>query len=378
MHADALLSPWFDVLTEGLPSLLIRDVHTHIGRNDPDGFTSEPAELLAALERAGARGVVFPMHEPGGYASANDRVVEVAAKSDGRLAAFCRVSPLDRPLEEARRALDAGARGIKLHPRAEDFALSHPAVVEVCALAAERRVPILTHAGRGIPALGRDALALTERFPDLPIVLAHAGVSDLSWIWREARAHPNLFFDTSWWSVADLLALFSLVPPGQILFGSDAPYGTPVQSTILTLRCALQAGLSAEQARSVMSEQAERLLASERPIDLGDAAGMERLPRDVLLDRIHTLLAVAAREHLHGREADQEIALAQLACDVGEEAPQAANCAQVLALLELAATAAPPQSPGSSPQHPATHLVVAASVVARTPYAPSPALPAAT
>lgn len=377
MHADDLLAPWFDVLMEGLPALLIRDVHTHIGHNDPDGFSSEPAALLAALGRAGACGVVFPMHEPGGYAAANDRVIEIAAKSEGRLAAFCRVNPLERPLEEARRALDSGARGIKLHPRAEDFALSHPAVIEVCALAAERRVPVLTHAGRGIPALGRDALRLAERFPDLPVVLAHAGVSDLSWIWREARAHPNLHFDTSWWSVTDLLVLFSLVPPGQILFGSDAPYGTPVQSTILTLRCALQAGLSADQARSVMGEQAERLLAGEPAVDLGEAPGTDGLPRDVLLDRVQTLLAVAARQHLHGREAEQEIALARLACVVGEDAPQAAVCAQVLALLDLAATA-PPQSPGSSPQHPATHLVVAASVVARTPDVPSPALATAT
>ena len=36
---------------------------------------------------------------------------------------------------------------------------------------------------------------------------------------------PNLLFDTAWWIAADLAALFSLVPPGQILFASDAPYG---------------------------------------------------------------------------------------------------------------------------------------------------------
>ncbi len=373
MHVDDLLAPWQAALTAGLPGLRIRDVHTHIGSNDPDGFRSEPAELVAALGRADARGVVFPMHEPSGYPAANDRVLAVAAESDGRLAAFCRVSPHERPAAEAERALDAGARGIKLHPRAEGFALSHPGVAEVCTVAAERRVPVLTHAGRGIPALGRDALALSERHPGLSIVLAHAGVSDLSWIWREASAHPNVLFDTAWWSVSDLLALFALVPPGQIVFGSDAPYGTPVAATILALRCAIQAGLSEEQIRSVMGEQAERLLAGEPPRDVGEAPGEARLSHDVLLGRVHTVLAVAARQHLHGEEADQEIALARLACDIGRDTPQAATCAQVLALLDLAQEA-PPERPGSAFQHRATHLIVTASAVARTPDAAMPLL----
>ena len=67
------------------------------------------------------------MHEPAGYPPANDRVLEAAAASDGRLVAFCRVDPHATRCAEARRCLDAGARGIKLHPRAEQFTLSEPA-----------------------------------------------------------------------------------------------------------------------------------------------------------------------------------------------------------------------------------------------------------
>ena len=66
------------------------------------------------------------MHEPDGYPAANDMVAAEAAASDGRLFAFCRLDPHDSPLEEARRCLDNGARGIKLHPRAEGFNLDHP------------------------------------------------------------------------------------------------------------------------------------------------------------------------------------------------------------------------------------------------------------
>ena len=47
-----------------------------------------------------------------------------------------------------------GARGIKLHPRAQRFLLNDERLAPVFSLAAERRVPILIHGGRG-PAADR-------------------------------------------------------------------------------------------------------------------------------------------------------------------------------------------------------------------------------
>jgi predicted TIM-barrel fold metal-dependent hydrolase len=125
--SEAPVLPWLDRLRQEVPDAELFDAHTHIGRNDPDGFKAEPEELLANLEIVGARAAVFPMHEPDGYPPANDRVIGVAADSDDRLVAFCRIDPNADPLTEARRCLDAGARGIKLHPRAEQFTLDHPA-----------------------------------------------------------------------------------------------------------------------------------------------------------------------------------------------------------------------------------------------------------
>ena len=86
-------------------------------------------------------------------------MLEAASQSDGLLVPFCRVNPHDDPLPEAERSLDAGARGIKLHPRAEQFTLDHPDVEPLVALADERSLPVLIHAGRGIPALGLHAVA---------------------------------------------------------------------------------------------------------------------------------------------------------------------------------------------------------------------------
>ena len=366
MTADDLLRPWWESLRGQLPGLELFDAHSHIGSNDPDGFTSSARELVKSLLAVEARAVVFPMHEPDGYPMANDRVLEAAMGSSGTLVPFCRLDPHDHPVQELERCLAAGARGVKLHPRAEGFALSAREAEPIFAIAHERRLPVLVHAGRGIPALGRHALELSARYPDARLILAHAGISDLGWIWRHAPDHPNLFFDTSWWSSADLLALFALVPPGQVLWASDAPYGTPLQAAIMTVRCGLQVGLTGEQTAAVAGGQLERILAGHDPVDAGPAPGEGRLRFDVLLERVEGYLVVAINRLLHGESADEPLALARLACEVGEEAPQAEVCRSVLTLLELRDRLAG-SGAASQPQAPGVHLVVIAAAVARTP-----------
>jgi uncharacterized protein len=364
--------PWLEVVRDEVPGLELFDAHTHIGRNDPDGYACRPDELLGALDRADARAVVFPMHEPGGYTAVNDLVMAEADASGGRLTAFCRVDPAQDAAAEAERALDAGAAGIKLHPRAEGFTLHHPGLADVFALADERRRPVMIHAGRGIPALGRDAVRFCERYPEARLILAHAGICDLAWIWRAAPDHPNLFFDTSWWSATDLLALFTLVPPGQILFGSDAPYGNPAFAAATGLRYALQAGLSSEQVRSVAGVQLERLLAGDDPLDLGAAPGPASLANDPLLERAHTFLISAIGQMFNGVEPTETLDLARLACEVGDDAPQAAVCRSVIALLEERERYDPTGDGRPSRFRPGLQFIVVAAGVLRTPDVPLP------
>jgi len=373
VFSDPALLPWLDRLREEVPRVDLIDAHTHIGANDPDGYRCTAPQLLEVLETATSRGVVFPMHEPGGYPPANDVVLEHAADSGGRLAAFCRLDPAASPLAEAERCLPAGANGIKLHPRAEGFTLDHPALREVFELADDRRLPVLVHAGRGIPALGRHAVEACERHPGLRLILAHAGICDLAWIWQPARDLPNLLFDTAWWSASDLQTLLALVGPGQVLYASDAPYGSPTIAAVMAWRHALQLGLSAEQVCGVMGGQLERVLAHEDLLDLGPAPGAERIPSDPLLDRVYAYLMAALGQMFNGLEPAEILALTAMACDVDEESPQALVCRAVLALVEARTRFVPAGGERPNRFAPGIQLVVLAAAVARTPDVPLPA-----
>ncbi len=370
--------PWLDPLREQVPGFKPLDAHTHIGFNDPDGYSCSSKELTDSLERLSARAFVFPMHEPDGYSAANDMIIEEAEASDGRLFPFARLNPHDDALAEAERALARGARGIKLHPRAEQFTLDHPGLRPVFALANERRLPVLVHAGRGIPALGRHSVEATGSHPRMRLILAHAGISALAWIWRETPDHPNLFFDTSWWAPSDLQALFALVAPGQILMASDAPYGSPTWATVMSARNALQVGLDAEQTRGVLGGQALRLVNGEEPLDLGPAPGDANLSRDPLLDRVYSFLMSALGQMFQGVEPAETLALVRLACDVGDDAPQTPVCRWVLELLDQRERYSPEGDGRPARFAPGLHFAVAAIGIVRTPDVPVPAFRSAT
>ena len=233
---------------------VVVDAHTHLG-HDEDGQSLDPADLIAFLDQVGptARACTFPLHDPErapAYRVPNDRVLRWAQESGGRLYPYCRLDPAEDPVVEAERCLALGARGIKLHPRAQAFGFGDPAADSIWRVADEAKVPILIHAGRGMPRM--DSLAdLALRYPDVVLVLAHAAIADQGMFASRLRDHPNVVYDTSTFSVFDQLELFARVPAERIVFASDVPYGRPIGALHAALRMAEYAGLD-DQERTLL------------------------------------------------------------------------------------------------------------------------------
>ena len=296
-RAQKLVAVYDDEVAALLPKgAELFDAHVHVG-TDIDGFVSTVDDLLTFLAKDGVkRAFAFCLDEPDrepAFRAANDRTLEAAERSNGVLVPFARLDLAQQPVEEAIRALDAGARGIKLHPRAQRFQLDDARLAPVFALAAERRVPILIHGGRGLPPIAEHLRHLVDTYPEAQLIVAHAGIADLARLSEEVAGHPSVFFDTSVWSPLDLLDMFHRISPEQALYASDYPYGQQPGSLFIARRTGRLAGLSDEQMRDLLGRSAAGIADGKPPAPRTPPKGRTNIVQPITFARIHHYLAMA-------------------------------------------------------------------------------------
>ncbi len=114
--------------------------------------------------------------------------------------------------------------------------------------------------------------------------------------------------------------------------------------------------------------------AGEQPLDLGPAVGANGLVADPLLDRVYAFLTSAIGQMSNGLPAKETLALAGLACEVGEHSSRAPLFRTLLTLIELGLDYVPPADEQRPRFTPGAHLIVFAAILARTPDAPLPDL----
>jgi predicted TIM-barrel fold metal-dependent hydrolase len=317
----------------------IFDVHLHLG-NDIDGMVGDYDVCEKVMADYGiSRAFMFCLDEPDrhpGFHAANDRTLAFAERSNGRLLPFVRLDLNESPIEEATRCLDAGARGIKLHPRAQRFDSADDRLEPIFALAEERRVPILIHGGRGLPPIADGLAKLVDRSPDAALIIAHAGIADMAHLTEAMAGRPNVFFDTSTWSAVDLLDLYGRVPPEQVVYASDFPYGQQPGSLFIALRTAHRAGFDEPQLRGMLGANANRLADGEPLPEPTAPLGASELRQPMQLARIHQYLSMAM-PFLWMRQADTigALGLALNAC--AERNGQVETTERIARLLETAA-----------------------------------------
>jgi uncharacterized protein len=317
--AQSLIAAYDEELARELPEgAEIFDAHVHLG-HDIDGMTGVYEDLERIQERYGiSRCFMFCMDEVDrhpAFRAANDRTLAYAARSGGRLIPFVRLDLAEEPVEEATRCLDLGARGIKLHPRAQRFLLNDERLAPVFALAAERGVPILIHGGRGLPPIA-DGLRRLVDASGAQLIIAHAGIADLAALAACFGGRAGVFFDTSVWSPIDLLSLYHLVSPEQVVYASDYPYGQQPSSLLIALRTARLAGLDEGQLRAMLSGTASRIADGEPPLEPTPPRGSQTFSQPIAFARIHQYLSMAT-PLLWTRQADTigVLGLALNACE---------------------------------------------------------------
>ncbi len=296
-RARTVVETWEEELRRELPeNAYLFDAHTHLG-NDIDGMVGSFDELTSVLEGFGFRGAfMFCLDEADrepAFSAPNDRTLAHAERSSGTLLPFVRLDLTAQPIEEARRCLDLGARGIKLHPRAQAFALSDERLQPVFALAVERSVPILIHGGRGLPPIAEDLEALVRRNEGVRLIVAHAGIADMAGLAGRLGGIQGVFFDTSVWSGLDLLDLYRQIAPEQVMYASDYPYGRQPNSLLVATRTAKLAGFDDKQLRLMLGGSARRMIAGEELEPLSRPKGPASLVQPLTFARIHQYISMA-------------------------------------------------------------------------------------
>jgi hypothetical protein len=344
---QAVYAPFLDELARlRPPGGAVLDAHTHLGA-DEDGMALTPEMLIGYLDEVapGARACSFPFHDPDrhpGYRRPNDRLLAWARESGGRIVPYCRLDPADEPVAEARRCVAAGARGIKLHPRAQAFGFGHAAAEGIFAVARDAGVPILVHAGRGMPPM--DALAeLAARFPEVALVLAHAAVADQGLFASRLADHPRVLYDTACLSPVDVVELFARVPAERVVFASDVPYGRPILGLFQAMRVAAFAGLDADE-RALVGGGTMAAVLDGRPLPDPRPPRLSTVrPVNGALQRVGTylLMAFGAVLPAGGRSIEMQrmapgIALARCVCRDPDPGPAGPALARIDAALRSA------------------------------------------
>jgi predicted TIM-barrel fold metal-dependent hydrolase len=239
------------------------DTHVHLHAESASNAAEEAARKyfgytdanlaprdVAAYYRSRKIGcVVFTVDErlTGRPQVSNDEVLALAAENADIMIPFSSLDPMRGAgaLTEARRLIQAGTRGFKLHPPLQQFHPNDRAVYPFYEVINEARLPVIFHTGHsgiGTGMRGGGGVRLkygnpmeiddvAVDFPDMPIVMAHP-----SFPWQDEALSvclhkPQVFIDLSGWSPKyfppTLIQYANTLLRQKMLFGSDFPFITP-------------------------------------------------------------------------------------------------------------------------------------------------------
>jgi hypothetical protein len=291
----------------GLPGLL--DVHVHFmpdrvmrkvwaffdaipGGGWPITYRTGDADRLETLQRLGVRrfpSLLYP-HKPDMAAWLNDWAAGFAAEHD-EVWRTCTFYPEPSAVGYVSEALGRGARIAKAHVQVGGYDPRDPLLDEVWGMFADAGVPVVTHCGDG-PTAGAftgvgPIRAVLDRHPSLTLVIAHLGMPRYADFLDLAGRFDNVHLDTTM-AFTDFVERDMPFPAGdrsrltdlgdRICFGSDFP-NIP-HSFAHQVEALIRLDLGDAWLRTVLWDNAARLLGDERPLSGRPAPGGGAAPSD--------------------------------------------------------------------------------------------------
>lgn len=212
---------------------MIIDSHCHIGACRVFGAQQEASQLLQGMRQHGIqKAIIQPF--PGSTDAFEDHSL-IGRLDRTSVYGIASLSPHRDPGEyraEVQRCVEElGFVGVKLHTIGHSVAPNSQDARLVFQTAADLNVPLMIHTGPGVPFAEPAAwISLSREFSETNVVFAHAGAGlYTNAAIAVAEVCENVFLETSWCNIGDILRAIRHLGADRVLFGSDMLLNLPVE-----------------------------------------------------------------------------------------------------------------------------------------------------
>jgi len=206
----------------------IYDSHAHLGVCLHSGRVQRLDDLLRAMDQCGVdRALLIPFPVVEDYRATHEEIARAVRGHPDRLAGAASLYPFIPEAEyrqEVRRCAEGfGFRALKLQPQYQPLNPISSRSDFFFATALEYGLPVICHTGAGAPyALPSLYIMPARKFPELRIVLAHAGGGlYAAEAMVAATVCPNIYVELSWLAPHQTLAVLEHLPASRLMMGSD-------------------------------------------------------------------------------------------------------------------------------------------------------------
>ncbi|HUV08100.1 MAG TPA: amidohydrolase family protein [Spirochaetia bacterium] len=214
---------------------MIIDAHAHYGGIRVMVFSDQ--QMIDAMDRYGIEKSLMSATAAlaGDDRGGNDALYRMIKKYPKRIIGYCVPNPFRKPLEELKRCLDLGFRGVKLHPYGAGLPLDNRLYWPVYEEAQRRKLPLLFHTGGSLinPDLRFTTpemiIRTAKQYPEVSFIAGHMGLERWLDLVNVAPQVKNLYLDItmSMPTVERIEMSVRAIGAGKVLFGSDMPLLNP-------------------------------------------------------------------------------------------------------------------------------------------------------
>lgn len=208
----------------------IYDTHTHLGQARHSGRTHAVEEMLASMDAHGVdRSLLIPFPVVEDYRAQHDLIGAALRAYPDRFSGSACIYPFvpesDFRDEVRRCGEELGFCALKLQPQYQALNPLSARSDFLYEAALEQKMAVVVHTGAGAPyALPSLYIMPARRFPELPLILGHAGGGLYA---AEAIVAAcvcdNIYVELSSLMPHHIEEVLAHVPPNRLMMGSDLP-----------------------------------------------------------------------------------------------------------------------------------------------------------